>query len=199
MKKILISAALLVFSAGLLGACNNNKQEEDKGYTYIVNEEDTALYTVQGGYFTPNIDETTNFTATTKVNLVIEGEDYVLTKVFENTEVGAASLQAKAKERGWEYKPVKFEYTFKGKVEKGTEEGVYTLKAATWGEGYQDWGTFALAGVEENVEKVSSEQDESVLEYFSTPYIREAGNDDQEVKINEANKSFEYLDIVVSW
>lgn len=194
MKKLFLTAALFMVSALSLIGCG----EKGKTYTYIVNEEDSALYTVQGGYFTPNIDETTNFTATTKVTLAIDGDNYVLTKVFENTKEGAESLKAKAKERGWEYKAVKFEYTFKGIIEKGTEEGIYTLKAATWAEGYQEWGTFALAGVEENVEKVNSDVDESVLEFFSTPYIRANGNYDEEIKLND-DKSFEYTEINVSW
>lgn len=175
-----ISALLAVVTMFSLVACQKNKV-----YTLTINEEETEQYSIVGGFFSV-------LYAHTIVNLELDEAEgtYTLTKILENTEEGKAVIA----QRGFS-ESVYLKYVFQGQYITN-EDGTITLMAATYGTGLQQWGDLGpnSGGLVEDMPLTTSEEDESILDWFYTPYVNVSANVDQEVVIDSETGALSFVE-----
>lgn len=181
LSSLIAVVAMSVMLSITLVACGG------KTYTASFSEEDTALNTVLGGVFTPGYGPT----ATTTVTLEIKKETYKLTKTVNTTSEGLAFMKTRLNTD--DVKPVKFVYTFEGTVTQN-EDGTYVLSEATYATGCLDWGSFEgkVDGME-NMALTTSEEDETILDWFGSAFVNSSSNTEQTVRVND-DGTFEFVE-----
>lgn len=181
---MMVIATLLAFVTVFAAGCDLFKAPNKK-YTLTVNEEDTEAYSIVGGFFSV-------LYAHTIVTLELDEEagTYTLTKLLENTEEGKKVIA----DRGYT-KSVRVEYVFQGQY-VANEDGTITLMAATYGTGIQEWGDLGpnSGGLIEDMPLTTSEEDESILDWFYTPYVNVSANVDQDVVVDDETGALTFVE-----